>query len=242
MKTLAIVSQKGGVGKTTIAVHIAVEAAKAGYSVAIIDLDPQATAAQWSDWRNAGASERGGEGAQDNPVVVAAPHARLGPTIKEAEKMGVDLVILDSPPAADSAAVAAAKMADLVLIPTRASAFDLHAIKTTAELVRVAQKPAAVLLNAVPARANSLIEEVATVIHSLSLNIAPVCLVDRAALRHAVINGQTASEYEPNGKAADEVEKLYAWVCGRLDMPTKPKKAAKTAAKNVESEPLKGAA
>lgn len=230
MKTLAIVSQKGGVGKTTIAVHIAVAAASAGYSVAIIDLDPQATAAQWSDWRNAGK----GEGATENPVVVAAPHARLAATIKEADKMGVDLVILDSPPAADSAAVAAAKMADLVLIPTRASAFDLHAIKTTAELVRVAQKPASVLLNAVPARANALIEEVATVIHSLNLNIAPVCLVDRAALRHAVINGQTAAEFEPLGKAADEVQKLYAWVCGRLDMPTSPQK------KTIE--PLKGAA
>lgn len=230
MKTLAIVSQKGGVGKTTIAVHIAVAAASAGYSVAIIDLDPQATAAQWSDWRNAGS----GEGATENPVVVAAPHARLAATIKEADKMGVDLVILDSPPAADSAAVAAAKIADLVLIPTRASAFDLHAIKTTAELVRVAQKPASVLLNAVPARANALIEEVATVIHSLSLNIAPVCLVDRAALRHAVINGQTAGEFEPNGKAADEVNKLYTWVCGRLDMPTTPQK--------VTNEPLKGAA
>ena len=78
MKTLAIVSQKGGVGKTTIAVHIAVAAASAGYSVAIIDLDPQATAAQWSDWRNAGK----GEGAAENPVVVAAPHARLAATIK----------------------------------------------------------------------------------------------------------------------------------------------------------------
>jgi len=151
--------------------------------------------------------------------------------------MGVDLVILDSPPAADSAAVAAAKQADLVLIPTRASAFDLHAIKTTAELVKVAQKPSAVLLNAVPPRANSLIEEVAAVIHSLSLNIAPVCLVDRAALRHAVINGLTAGEYEPAGKAADEVQKLYAWVCGRLDMPTEaPKK------KTEETQPLKGAA
>ena len=230
MKTLAIVSQKGGVGKTTIAVHIAVAAARSGYSVAIIDLDPQATAAQWADWRGAG------EGASENPVVVAAPHARLVPTLKEAERMGVDLVILDSPPAADSAAVAAAKQADLVLIPTRASAFDLHAIKTTAELVRVAQKPASVLLNAVPARANSLIEEVATVIHSLNLSIAPVCLVDRAALRHAVINGLTASEYEPAGKAADEVEKLYAWVCGRLGMPTtKP-------VDTTTQETLKGAA
>lgn len=237
MKTLAIVSQKGGVGKTTIAVHIAVAAARAGYSVAIIDLDPQATAAQWADWRGAGEAN-----ADPNPVVVAAPHARLAPTLKEAEKMGVDLVILDSPPAADSAAVAAARQADYVLIPTRASAFDLHAIKTTAELVRVAQKPSAVLLNAVPARAHSLIDEVASVIHSLQLNIAPVCLVDRAALRHAVINGQTASEYEPLGKAAEEVRELYKWVCGRLDMPAYPKADKKALRIFKEKQPFKGAA
>ena len=229
MKTLAIVSQKGGVGKTTVAVHVAVAAARAGYSVAIIDLDPQATAAQWGDWRN---GEAGGD---VNPVVVAAPHARLGPTLKEAEKMGVDLVVLDTPPAADAAAVAAARAADLVVIPTRASAFDLHAIRTTAELVRVAQKPAAVLLNAVPARANTLIEEVAAVVHSLNLAIAPVCLVDRAALRHAVINGQTAAEFEPLGKAADEVRAVYKWICGRLDMST-------SAPKTKSTQSLKGVA
>lgn len=229
MKTLAIVSQKGGVGKTTVAVHVAVAAARAGYSVAIIDLDPQATAAQWGDWRN---GEAGGD---VNPVVVAAPHARLGPTLKEAEKMGVDLVVLDTPPAADAAAVGAARAADLVIIPTRASAFDLHAIRTTAELVRVAQKPAAVLLNAVPARANTLIEEVAAVVHSLNLAIAPVCLVDRAALRHAVINGQTAAEFEPLGKAADEVRAVYKWICGRLDMST-------SAPKTKSTQSLKGVA
>ena len=229
MKTLAIVSQKGGVGKTTVAVHVAVAAARAGYSVAIIDLDPQATAAQWGDWRN---GEAGGD---VNPVVVAAPHARLGPTLKEAEKMGVDLVVLDTPPAADAAAVAAARAADLVIIPTRASAFDLHAIRTTAELVRVAQKPAAVLLNAVPARANTLIEEVAAVVHSLNLAIAPVCLVDRATLRHAVINGQTAAEFEPLGKAADEVRAVYKWICGRLDMST-------SAPKTKSTQSLKGVA
>ena len=211
MKTISIVSQKGGVGKTTVAVHLAVSAANAGYTVALIDLDPQATAAQWADWRGT-----------ENPAVVAAPHGRLAATLAEARKSGVDLVIIDSPPAADSAAVAAAKAADLVLIPTRASAFDLHAIKTTAELVRVAQKPAYVVLNAVPPRATALIEEVATVITSLQLAIAPVCLVDRAAFRHAVINGQAAAEYEPTGKAAEEVDRLYVWACGRLDMSTRP--------------------
>ncbi len=207
MKIVAVISQKGGVGKTTIAVHLAVAASQAGYTVALIDLDPQATAAQWSDWR-------GGE----NPAVVAAPHARLTPTLREAEVSGVDIVIIDSPPAADSAAVAAAKAADLVIIPTRASAFDLHAIKTTADLVKVAGKPGFALLNAVPPRATALIEDVAKVIYSLGLSLVPLCLVERAAFRHAVLNGQTAGEFDVDGKAAQEVQNLYVWMCGQVHM------------------------
>jgi chromosome partitioning protein len=212
MKIISIVSQKGGAGKTTIAVHLAVVASNAGLTVALLDLDPQATATSWADWR-------GGE----NPACVATPHTRLGPTLEEARRSGVDLVIIDSPPAADSAAVAAARAADLVLIPTRASAFDLHAIKTTAELVRIAQKPAYVLLNAVPPRATALIEEAGTVVASLDLKLAPVALVDRAAFRHAVINGQTVNEFEPAGKAASEIDELYKWIGGLVDLSTRPR-------------------
>ena len=88
MRTIAVVSQKGGAGKTTLSVHLAVAAARAGYSVAVIDLDQQATAAQWADWRN-----------DDTVAVVAAPHGRLLPTLEEARRSEVDLVIIDSPPA-----------------------------------------------------------------------------------------------------------------------------------------------
>lgn len=219
MKIIAIVSQKGGAGKTTLAVHLAARAAHDGKQAVIVDLDPQATASSWGDWR-------GG----DNPVVVAAPHTRLEATLAEAAKSGVDLVIIDTPPSADAAAVAAARSADLVLIPTRASAFDLHAIKTTGELMKIAQKPAYVVLNAVPPRSASLIDDAAEVVRSLSLGLAPACLVDRAAFRHAVINGQTAVEFEPSSKAAEEVHLLYAWMCGQLGMSTKKPAKARSAA------------
>lgn len=210
MKIVAIVSQKGGAGKTTLAVHLAARAARDGLQAVIVDLDPQATASSWGDWR-------GG----DNPVVVAAPHTRLEATLAEARKGRVDFLVIDTPPSADAAAVAAARSADLVLIPTRASAFDLHAIKTTGELMKIAQKPAYVVLNAVPPRSVSLIDEAAEVIKSLELGLAPACLVDRAAFRHAVINGQTAVEFEPSSKAASEVDLLYVWMRGQLHMSTK---------------------
>lgn len=222
MKIIAIVSQKGGAGKTTLAVHLAARAAHDGLQAVIVDLDPQATASSWGDWR-------GG----DNPVVVAAPHTRLEATLAEAAKSGVDLVIIDTPPSADAAAVAAARSADLVLIPTRASAFDLHAIKTTGELMKIAQKPAYVVLNAVPPRSAGLIDEAAEVVKSLALGLAPACLVDRAAFRHAVINGQTAVEFEPASKAASEVQILYTWMCGQVGMSAR--KSPKTKADKTRS-------
>jgi chromosome partitioning protein len=80
MHIVAIVSQKGGAGKTTLSVHLAVAAARKGMSVALIDLDPQATAAQWGDWR-------GG----DNPAVVATPYTRLEATLLEAAQAGVEI-------------------------------------------------------------------------------------------------------------------------------------------------------
>jgi len=211
MKKIAIISQKGGVGKTTITVHLATAAALAGYSVAVVDLDPQATAANWSDWRDA-----------ENPVVITAPHARLAQVLEQAEKSGVELVFLDTPPAADSAAVAAAKAADMVIVPTRASAFDLHAVKTTAELLRVAKTQAYVMLNAIPVNAPRMVEDTVTLVASMGMAVAPVCLPERAAFRHAVMNGRTAGEFEPSGKAAADLYRVYEWMCGAVGVSTRP--------------------
>lgn len=211
MKKIAIISQKGGAGKTTLTVHLASAAAAAGYSVAVVDLDPQATAANWSDWR-----------ADENPVVITAPHARLAQVLERAEKSGVEIVFFDTPPAADSAAVAAAKAADLVIVPTRSSAFDLHAVKTTAELLRVSRTPAYAMLNAVPVNAPRMVEETVALVVSMGLAVAPVCLPERAAFRHSVVSGQTAAEYEPGGKAAADLNRVYEWLCGVMDMSTRP--------------------
>src|SRR5260370_42550590 len=118
MKTIAIISQKGGAGKTTLSGHLATAAALSGHSAAIIDLDPQGTAASWGDRRRADAPE-GGSGQA----------ARLGGVIEAAHGNGADLVILDTAPNADQNALRAAQPADLVLIPPRAADFALRAIQ-----------------------------------------------------------------------------------------------------------------
>jgi chromosome partitioning protein len=130
MKTIAIISQKGGAGKTTVAIHLAVAAEQLGLNTAVFDLDPQASAASWADKRNA-----------PSPAVVSAQASRLPSLLEQAAAQMADVVIIDSAPNAYSASLAAARAADLILIPCRPAAFDLNAIGTTLNLAAVAGKP-----------------------------------------------------------------------------------------------------
>jgi chromosome partitioning protein len=209
MKVIAIISQKGGAGKTTLAVHLATAAAAAGHTTAIIDLDPQATAASWGDRRTAPA-----------PEVISGQAARLPALMKAAADNGADLLILDTAPNADQAASLAARAADLVVIPCRAAAFDLEAIETTLMLSKIAAKPAYVVLNAVPPR-SSIGKEAAEGLTARGAHVAPHQLTHRAAFAHGVIDGRTAQEFEPTGKAAEEIDALYKWLCGTVGMSTR---------------------
>jgi chromosome partitioning protein len=104
MKTIAIISQKGGAGKTTVAIHLAVAAEQNGLKTALFDLDPQASASSWSDKRG-----------NPSPAVVFAQAARLPSLLEQAASQSADLVIIDSAPNADSASLAAARAVDLIL-------------------------------------------------------------------------------------------------------------------------------
>jgi chromosome partitioning protein len=209
MKIVAIISQKGGAGKTTLAVHLGAAAAAAGYTTAIIDLDPQATATSWGDRRAAG-----------EPEVVSGQARRLAQLVDAARGNGADFLVLDTAPNADQTASLAARAADLVLIPCRAAAFDLEAIETTLLLAKVAGKPAYVVLNAVPPR-SGIGKEATEGLKERGAQVAPRQLSQRAAFAHGVIDGRTAQEFEPQGKAAEEVDALYTWLCGVVDMPTR---------------------
>jgi chromosome partitioning protein len=205
MRTIAVLSQKGGTGKTTLALHLAVAATMAGQSVVVVDLDPQASAAGWQDSR-----------ASDDPVIVSAPASRLPQALRAAQDGGVDLVIIDTAPHAGDAALAAAEASDLILIPCRAGILDLRAIGTTARVAKLAGKPAFVILNAMPARATNVLADAVAAVAVHGLEVAPVALQQRAAYAHALTVGLAAQEYERGGKAAGEIGKLYAWVSDQL--------------------------
>lgn len=205
LSTIAVVSQKGGSGKTTLAIHIATRAAQAGHQSCVVDTDPQASAAAWSDWRG-----------DFLPVVVTSPPARLTRTIESARKQGMDFVVIDTPPHADAAAREAIKAADIVLIPTRLRAFDLVALEPIVDLVALAKTPAFVVFNAVPAGAKVLVADAQETARKLGLAICPVTLGERAAFHRSSAKGEVASEIDADGKAAKEVEKLWKWLGKQL--------------------------
>jgi chromosome partitioning protein len=213
MKVIAILSQKGGAGKTTLALHLAVAAERGGQRAAVIDLDPQASAASWGDSRGAEA-----------PAVVSAQAARLSQVLGAARSAGATFVLVDTAPHSESAALTAARVADLILIPCRPAILDLRAIGGTIDLAKLAGKPAAVVLNTVPPR-GSLAAEAMHAVAGYGVPIAPVFLGQRAAFQHALTAGLTAQEYEPGGKAAEEITQLYMWTCQQVGVRTREQKA-----------------
>ncbi len=205
MFTVAILSQKGGTGKTTLALHLAVAAEKAGQLAAVVDLDPQASAAGWKDSRQA-----------ETPVVVSVPSTRLPQALEAARLGGAELAIIDSAPHSGEVALAAAEAADLVLIPCRAGILDLRAIGATARIVKLAGRRAFVVLNAMPPRAPNVLADARAAVAVHGLDVSPISLQQRAAFAHALTAGQTVHEYEPEGKASEEVTQLYAWLWAEL--------------------------
>ena len=208
MKIVAVVSQKGGAGKTTLALHIAVAAERSGISAAILDMDPQGTAERWSEWRK-----------EEPPAVVAAKATTLNRRIEQAKAANGDLVVIDTPPLAQTEAREAARIADLILIPCRPSAFDLDAIRITADLANDIRKPAFVVVNAGPPHGTSVYKDVAETVGRFGLQVAPTRLAERAAFRHAVREGKSVQELEPESRAAEEVTALWKWIAGQLKIP-----------------------
>ena len=218
MPTVAIVSQKGGAGKTTLAIHLAAAAQDAGHVSLIVDTDPQATASQWGHWRQDRAPE----------VIDCGAPTLLARKIAQASDLGAEFIVIDTPPHADAMAREACRAADLLLIPCRPRTFDLNAARTTADLVKSAGKPAFVVFVAGPPKAAVLYGEAADVIAQAGLPVAPVMLAERGDYHHSTGAGLTAQEHAPGGKAALEVLALWTWIKQHVEWSTTQQVAVQT--------------
>lgn len=204
MKTLAVISQKGGVGKTTLATALAVAAERDGRRAALFDLDPQASATFWFDTRGA-----------ETPAVASIQPARLEHMLEAARQAGCGLAVIDTPPFAKDIAFEAAQLADFILVPTRPAVFDAKAVVRTLAMVKGYGKPSAVVLTFCQPFGSDA-ADAAEAVTRIGAALCPTRIGQRVAHSRAQQTGLTAQEIEPDGKAAEEIKQLYEFITMEL--------------------------
>lgn len=204
-QVVAVVAEKGGAGKTTFSLGLAVAAVKAGRKVAVFDLDPQATAAGWTDSRE-----------NEFPWVLTTTATRLDAELAKAKGLGVDFVVIDTPPQAGTVAVEAARRAGVVLVPMEPHLFSLNTLPKVSDILKLAGDPVAVVVISQAATQGKEGQDAAAFVKGKGFEVCPVTLHQRAAHKHAGNLGMTAQEYEPKGKAAAETQQLYMYTLNLL--------------------------
>ena len=213
MRVIAVTSQKGGSGKTTLSGHLAVQAQRAGFGrVAVIDSDAQGSLAAWWNAREA-----------ETPLFAATDLMNLESDLDKLREAGVDLAIIDTPPAITAAIKQVVGLADLVVVPTRPSPHDLRAVAATVDLVEDAERPLVFVVNGATVRARISAE--AAVALSQHGTVAPVTVHQRVGFATSMIDGRTVMETCPNGRSSKEIEALWEYLAARLARLTRPRAA-----------------
>lgn len=202
MKTIAVISRKGGVGKSTLCINLAVAAARDSQPVTLVDTDQQGTCEMWFNRRT--------------PDTVQFLRADADQLPQALAMISEGLAIIDCPPSVVEGVMPAIKAADLVLIPCRPSLVDLHAIGRTAELITSLYKKGGIVLNQCPVgrgeREQSFTKECRSALAAYGIPVAPISLATRVGYQYSIINGQGIVEYEPDGKGSRELVELWQWV------------------------------
>ena len=205
MRVVAMASQKGGSGKTTLSGHLAVQAQRAGHGpVVLIDIDPQGSLADW--WN---------ERTDEYPAFGQTTVARLSADLEILRQQGFKLAVIDTPPAITMAIQSVINVAELVVVPTRPSPHDLRAVGATVDLCDRAGKPLIFVVNAATPKAR--ITSDAAVALSQHGTVAPITLHQRTDFAASMIDGRTVMECDPKSKSAAEVEALWDYIADRLE-------------------------
>lgn len=204
MDILTIASQKGGAGKSTLSAHLAVEAERVGAGpVAVIDTDPQGSLADWWNQRTA-----------ETPLFAAVDVLRLPDQMAALQRQGVNLVVIDTPPALLQTIRAAILVADLVLIPARPSPHDLRAVGVVVEMAEQAHKGFCFVVNGATPRTTIALEAVQALAQHGA--VAPVIVHQRIDFAGSMVDGRTVLEVHPQSRSADEITHLWTYVHTQL--------------------------
>ena len=201
MKTIAFISQKGGSGKTTLAVHSAVAAHESGERVVLIDTDPQKSATTWSDNRES-----------DYPIVATASPSELLKVLQAARDEGMTLAIIDTAPHAAPEVAKIIREVDLAIIPCRPTAFDIAAIANAINIVKAVNAKYVFVLSACPFRSPEIEETRELLKAEYNALVSPIPIIDRRAFARAIASGKSVTEFEADGKAALEINGFWNWL------------------------------
>jgi chromosome partitioning protein len=210
MHTIVLATQKGGSGKSTLTIGLALAAKKAGHQVRLIDTDPQGTLSNWQARR--GIAE---------PMVEAIYNVgRLESRLAQLANGGITVTVVDTASGVSAATAAAIRCADLCLIPARPSVTDIEACAATLKAVRAWRKPFAFVLNQTPARGRRIDEAAQALGGDAARDMSDVLARPFIAMRNdhqdALALGLAVSEYAPAGKSAEEIAQLWQWAEARL--------------------------
>ena len=204
MHVIAVASQKGGSGKTTLAGHLAVAADRAGAGpVALVDTDPQGSLAEWWNARVA-----------ETPLFARTAAERLAEDIGRMSELGIKLLVIDTPPAIEATNSEVVRAADHVVVPARPSPHDLRAAGATVELVERLGKRLIFVINGATPRARITSEAVMAL--SQHGTLAPVVIHQRTAFAASMIDGRTVMEIPDEPRASAEVSTLWEYLSRRL--------------------------
>ena len=209
MKTLAVISRKGGAGKTTLAINLTLSAHLAGWKTLLADLDPQRSA---SDALRA----RGGSG----PCLAEINAGKLFQTGAHAEHDGYDVMLIDTPAAPDADVAVAVNSADLCILVCRPTFLDIASVARSAEMVRRLGKAGLIVLNQAPSKRGGAepasVQKAIEALRFCGLPIAPVGLRSRTLYQQAIARGLSVGEWDAQAPAAREVERLWSHVAALL--------------------------
>ncbi len=218
MKVIAFCARKGGAGKTTLATQFTGMAVKRGMTVRAFDLDPQGSFTTWVrlrarawDWQLQG---------HDPVRMTECRVQQLAETVDHARRYGeTSLVIIDTPPTIEAPVLAAARVADVILVPTRTSAVDLRAIATTIDVVRPLCAETYVVLNACRANDPDVADAREVLTNQMGVMCAPDTVGDRVAFRRTQVDGGTVARSKRDRAAYEELSRLFKFAVQRCEAP-----------------------